>query len=58
VFADPVVRGALTSVVGPDYAVHPHRALHNNKPASDWQPMHKDSCGASPGACATIGCAG
>ena len=43
VFADPVVRGALTSVVGPDYVMHPHRALHNNAPGSDAQPMHKDS---------------
>ena len=30
VFADPIVRGALTSVVGPNYVMHPHRALHNN----------------------------
>ena len=43
VFADPVVRGALTSVVGPDYVMHPHRALHNNLPGSDAQRIHKDS---------------
>ena len=43
IFADPVVRGALTSVVGPDYVMHPHRALHNNPPGSDAQRMHKDS---------------
>jgi HEAT repeat protein len=43
VFDDPVVRGALTSVVGPDYVMHPHRALHNNMPGSDAQRMHKDS---------------
>jgi HEAT repeat protein len=43
IFADPVVRGALTSVVGPDYVMHPHRALHNNIPGSDAQRMHKDS---------------
>lgn len=43
VFADPVVRGALTSVLGPDYVMHPHRALHNNPPGSDAQRMHKDS---------------
>ena len=43
VFADPVVRGALTSVVGPDYVMHPHRALHNNTPGSDAQRVHKDS---------------
>src|SRR5215469_17271340 len=29
-FQDPVVNGALTSVLGADYAMHPHRALHNN----------------------------
>jgi HEAT repeat protein len=43
IFADPVVRGALTSVVGPDYVMHPHRALHNNPPGSDAQRIHKDS---------------
>ena len=43
VFADPVVQGALTSVVGPDYVMHPHRALHNNPPGSDAQRIHKDS---------------
>jgi HEAT repeat protein len=43
VFTDPVVRGALTSVVGPDCVMHPHRALHNNLPGSDAQRIHKDS---------------
>jgi HEAT repeat protein len=43
VFADPVVRGALTSVVGPQYAMHPHRALHNNLPGSEAQRIHRDS---------------
>src|SRR4051794_10293443 len=43
VFRDPVVTGALTSVVGPGYAMHPHRALHNNLPGSPPQNMHKDS---------------
>ncbi|MBV9537721.1 MAG: HEAT repeat domain-containing protein [Acidisphaera sp.] len=43
VFDDPAVRGALTSVLGPDYVMHPHRALHNNMPGSDAQRMHKDS---------------
>jgi hypothetical protein len=42
-FADPVVTGALQSVVGPDYIMHPHRALHNNPPGSDAQISHKDS---------------
>ncbi|WGF87785.1 HEAT repeat domain-containing protein [Marinivivus vitaminiproducens] len=43
VFDDPAVQGALTSVLGPDYVMHPHRALHNNVPGSDAQAMHKDS---------------
>ena len=42
-FADPVVTGAIQSVVGPDYIMHPHRALHNNPPGSDAQVSHKDS---------------
>ncbi len=42
-FADPVVTGALQSVVGSDYIMHPHRALHNNPPGSDAQMPHKDS---------------
>ena len=42
-FRDPVVTGALTSVLGPDYAMHPHRALHNNEPGSPPQITHKDS---------------
>lgn len=43
VLADPVVVGALISVLGPDYVMHPHRALHNNVPGSPAQSMHKDS---------------
>ena len=42
-FNDPVVRGALGSVLGADYSMHPHRALHRNPPASDEQEFHKDS---------------
>lgn len=42
-FEDPAVTGALTSVLGPDYVMHPHRALHNNVPGSPAQVMHKDS---------------
>lgn len=46
VLADPVVVGALTSVMGPGYSLHPHRALHNNSPGSDPQSLHKDAyCG-------------
>jgi len=42
-FEDPAVTGALTSVLGTDYVMHPHRALHNNVPGSPAQVMHKDS---------------
>jgi HEAT repeat protein len=40
---DPIVKGALTSILGPDHALDPHRALHNNMPHDGEQPMHKDS---------------
>ncbi|MGI9333818.1 MAG: HEAT repeat domain-containing protein [Gammaproteobacteria bacterium] len=43
VFEDPVVRGALGSVLGPDYLMHPHRVLHDNPPGSDEQVWHHDS---------------
>ena len=42
-FEDAVVKGALTSVLGDAYAMHPHRALHKNPPGSDEQGFHKDS---------------
>ena len=31
----PVVRGALTSLAGPDYYLHPHRAVHTSTPAAN-----------------------
>lgn len=43
VFENPVVRGALASVLGPDYLMHPHRVLHDNPPGSDAQVWHHDS---------------
>ena len=39
--ADPVVDGALRSVLGPDYILHPHRYCHESHPAV--QPWHKDT---------------
>lgn len=42
-FEDPVVKGALVSVLGNDYSMHPHRALHMNPPESPEQGFHKDS---------------
>lgn len=43
VFADPVVKGALTSVLGDNYLMHPHRVLHDNPPDSEPQVWHHDS---------------
>ena len=42
-FEEPVVKGALQSVLGEEYSMHPHRALHANPPGSDEQGFHKDS---------------
>jgi HEAT repeat protein len=33
-FDTPVVKGALTGVLGPDYYLHPHRHCHYNQPAN------------------------
>ncbi|MBM3215160.1 phytanoyl-CoA dioxygenase, partial [Candidatus Poribacteria bacterium] len=43
VFDDPVVHGALASVLGPTYLLHAHRHPHYNAPGSPGQTMHKDS---------------
>ena len=42
VFDQPVVRGALTSLLGPDYIMNPHRHCHLNPPGSGGQSWHKD----------------
>ena len=41
-FADPAVDGALTSLLGPDYIMHPHRHCHDWNPDSQAQTWHKD----------------
>lgn len=44
-FDTPVVKGALTSVLGPDYYMHPHRHCHYNQPknqAPGGGQWHKD----------------
>ncbi|WP_338044970.1 HEAT repeat domain-containing protein [Paenibacillus lignilyticus] len=33
-FDTPTVKGALTSVLGPDYYMHPHRHMHYNQPGN------------------------
>ena len=42
VFTDPAITGALTSILGPDYVMHPHRACHYHPPKSQVQVWHKD----------------
>jgi len=39
----PTVAGALTSLLGPRYLLHPHRHCHLNPAGSDGQRMHQDS---------------
>ncbi|UVI31053.1 HEAT repeat domain-containing protein [Paenibacillus spongiae] len=41
-FETPVVKGALTSLLGPDYYMHPHRHCHFNKPGNPEGQWHKD----------------
>jgi len=43
VFEDPVIRGALLSVLGPGYMLHPHRFCHDNVPGSGRQAWHHDT---------------
>ena len=43
VFYHPVVRGALSSLLGSDYIMHSHRHPHHNVPGSPGQDFHKDS---------------
>lgn len=43
VFEHPAVRGALTSILGPNYVMHPHRYGHGNVPGSKAQYLHKDA---------------
>ena len=42
IFDDSTVRGALSSVLGPDYYMQPHRHPHYNPPKSKGQNMHQD----------------
>lgn len=43
VFQHAVVRGALTSILGPNYLMHPHRHCHFTYPGRKVQGWHKDS---------------
>ncbi len=42
IFDDPNVRGALMSLIGPDYYMQPHRHPHYNPPGSKGQGLHQD----------------
>lgn len=43
VFRNPIITGALTSVLGPNYLMHPHRHCHFTLPGRKTQSWHKDS---------------
>ena len=43
VFTDPTFKGAMVSILGPDYYLHPHRHCHENHPNSGDQVMNMDS---------------
>lgn len=43
VFDHPTIRGALTSVLGQNYIMHPHRHCHYSEPGRTVQRWHKDS---------------
>ncbi|HMN29402.1 MAG TPA: phytanoyl-CoA dioxygenase family protein, partial [Caldilineaceae bacterium] len=43
VFGHPMVHGALTSILGPNYIMHPHRHCHLTPPGKQPQNYHKDS---------------
>ncbi|MEF3306831.1 HEAT repeat domain-containing protein [Paenibacillus sp. GYB003] len=43
IFEHPVVKGALASVLGPDYVMHAHRHGHYNKPGTSDGGWHKDN---------------
>ena len=42
VFAHPIVRGALTSLLGPNYMIHPHRHAHMKQPGQKGGAWHQD----------------
>ena len=43
VFADPAVKGALSSILGDGYFMYPHRHCHQNRSGTPAQRNHKDS---------------
>lgn len=43
VLKDNHIRGALTSLLGPSYSLHPHRHVHETFPGKETQPLHQDT---------------
>ena len=43
ILQDPAIDGALQSLLGPSYLIHPHRHCHHNPSGSQGQGMHQDS---------------
>jgi hypothetical protein len=43
IYDSPKVRGALKSILGEDYMMHPHRHPHSNPPGFRTQRWHQDS---------------
>ncbi len=44
----PNIRGALTSLLGPNYCVHPHRAIHTSRPVENKEVDYEPSYNAPP----------
>ena len=42
VFAHPTIRGVLTSLLGPNYMMHPHRHAHMKQPGQKGGTWHQD----------------
>ena len=42
VWADPAVDGAMQSILGRNYYMHPHRHIHYRPPGGEGQTLHKD----------------
>ena len=43
IYDDPYVSGALSSIMGEDYYMEPHKHVHFRQPHSEGQTLHKDS---------------
>src|ERR1044071_6361411 len=42
VYDDPKIKGALESLLGPNYSMNDHRPCHIMFPGTEWQPWHQD----------------